>query len=139
MYSCTLDVLSGVWRVSNFQAYERGGYHAGTPPPSFSMALPSAGGNQAGALGAPAVYGPPYMPLVPHQQSHSQLLHHAIPQVSPNQINQSSQLSSNQINRSSQLSPNQINQSSQVSPNQINQSSQVSPNQINQSSQVSPN
>ena len=73
---------AGAFGKTHMQAYERGGFHAGTPPPSFSMALPSAGGNQAGALGAPAVYGPPYMPLVPHQQSHSQLLHHAIPQDS---------------------------------------------------------
>lgn len=73
----------GNFGKTQMQLYERGAYnHGGTPPPAFGMAMPSAGGGgagQAGSMGAPAVYGPPYMPLLQHQ-SHSQPMHHAYPQ-----------------------------------------------------------
>lgn len=69
-------------RLSALQTFDRQGFHAGTPPP---FSLPS-------ALGSPGPLGPGYAPstlvhvLPAHQQPHSQLLHHHLPQdaqVSP--------------------------------------------------------
>jgi len=60
------------------QAFDKGAFHSGTPPPPFNMALPSAA--QTGAtLGGG--YGTPYMPMVPHQSHSAQILHHPMSQV----------------------------------------------------------
>lgn len=63
------------------QSFEKQGFHAGTPAASFS--LPSALGS-AGPINPPAAagYAPaPFMHiLAPHQQPHSQILHHHLQQ-----------------------------------------------------------
>ena len=67
------------------QAYDKQGFHAGTPPP-FNMPLAAgqlaanqlATGSQAGPLGTPtAPYGAPFVPLMTHQP-HSQMMHHPL-------------------------------------------------------------
>lgn len=68
------------------QTFDKQGFHAGTPPPfSLPSALGSAGPLAAGA--APGYAPPPFLHILPaHQQPHSQLLHHHLPQdaqVSP--------------------------------------------------------
>lgn len=64
-----------------FQSFEKQGFHAGTPAASFS--LPSALGS-GGPINPPAAagYAPaPFMHiLAPHQQPHSQILHHHLQQ-----------------------------------------------------------
>ena len=60
------------------QAFDKGAFHSGTPPPPFNMALPSAAQTGA-ALGGG--YGTPYMPMVPHQSHSTQILHHPMSQV----------------------------------------------------------
>lgn len=63
------------------QSFEKQGFHAGTPAASFS--LPSALGS-GGPINPPAAAGyapPPFMHiLAPHQQPHSQILHHHLQQ-----------------------------------------------------------
>lgn len=63
------------------QSFEKQGFHAGTPAASFS--LPSALGS-GGPINPPAAagYAPaPFMHiLTPHQQPHSQILHHHLQQ-----------------------------------------------------------
>lgn len=66
---------------SSLQSFEKQGFHAGTPAASFS--LPSALGS-GGPINPPAAagYAPaPFMHiLAPHQQPHSQILHHHLQQ-----------------------------------------------------------
>ncbi|XP_028349861.1 ubiquitin-associated protein 2 isoform X4 [Physeter macrocephalus] len=82
------DVTGSVY--SKTQTYDRQGFHAGTPPP---FSLPS-------ALGSPGPLGPGYAPsplvhvLPAHQQPHSQLLHHHLPQDTQSGSGQRSQPSS---------------------------------------------
>ncbi|TEA29985.1 hypothetical protein DBR06_SOUSAS4510023, partial [Sousa chinensis] len=82
------DVTGSVY--SKTQTFDRQGFHAGTPPP---FSLPS-------ALGAPGPLGPGYAPsplvhvLPAHQQPHSQLLHHHLPQDAQSGAGQRSQPSS---------------------------------------------
>ncbi len=70
------------------QSFDKAGFHASTPPP-FNLPLPP--GTQAGSVGAPAAYGAPYVPMMPHQP-HSQILH--LPQDSSGSSNRGSQQSS---------------------------------------------
>ena len=67
--------------TSFLQSFEKQGFHAGTPAASFS--LPSALGS-GGPINPPAAagYAPaPFMHiLAPHQQPHSQILHHHLQQ-----------------------------------------------------------
>lgn len=67
--------------ASCLQSFEKQGFHAGTPAASFS--LPSALGS-GGPINPPAAagYAPaPFMHiLAPHQQPHSQILHHHLQQ-----------------------------------------------------------
>lgn len=63
------------------QAFDKQGFHTGTPPP-FNLQLAAAAtqqlaaGSQAGALGAPTTpYGAPFVPMMTHQP-HSQMIHH---------------------------------------------------------------
>lgn len=82
------DVTGSVY--SKTQTFDRQGFHAGTPPP---FSLPS-------ALGSPGPLGPGYAPsplvhvLPAHQQPHSQLLHHHLPQDAQSGASQRSQPSS---------------------------------------------
>uniref|UniRef100_A0A8C5G1A1 UBA domain-containing protein n=1 Tax=Gouania willdenowi TaxID=441366 RepID=A0A8C5G1A1_GOUWI len=73
------DISGSVYTKT--QSFEKQGFHAGTPAASFS--LPSALGS-GGPLNAPAAagYAPaPFMHiLAPHQQPHSQILHHHLQQ-----------------------------------------------------------
>lgn len=65
------------------QNFDKQGFHAGTPPP---FNLPSALGSTGPlAPGAAAGYAPaPFLHIMPaHQQPHSQLLHHHLPQDTP--------------------------------------------------------
>lgn len=62
------------------QTFDKQGFHAGTPPPfSLPSALGSTGPLAPGA--APGYAPPPFLHILPaHQQPHSQLLHHHLPQ-----------------------------------------------------------
>lgn len=78
---CTMSVytqfnLSLILRVQSFDK----GFHAGTPPPfSLPSALGGPGPLNPGA--APGGYAPPpFLHILPHQQPHSQLLHHHLAQ-----------------------------------------------------------
>ncbi|XP_069864903.1 ubiquitin-associated protein 2 isoform X3 [Dipodomys merriami] len=72
------DMTGSVYNKT--QTFDKQGFHAGTPPP---FSLPSAlGSTGALAPGAAAGYAPPpFLHILPaHQQPHSQLLHHHLPQ-----------------------------------------------------------
>uniref|UniRef100_A0A3Q2X3P4 Ubiquitin associated protein 2-like n=1 Tax=Haplochromis burtoni TaxID=8153 RepID=A0A3Q2X3P4_HAPBU len=73
------DISGSVYTKT--QSFEKQGFHAGTPAASFS--LPSALGS-GGPINPPAAagYAPaPFMHiLTPHQQPHSQILHHHLQQ-----------------------------------------------------------
>uniref|UniRef100_A0A8C1N8C3 Ubiquitin associated protein 2-like n=1 Tax=Cyprinus carpio TaxID=7962 RepID=A0A8C1N8C3_CYPCA len=73
------DISGSVYTKT--QSFEKQGFHTGTPSASFS--LPSALGS-GGPINPPAAagYAPaPYMHiLTPHQQPHSQMLHHHLQQ-----------------------------------------------------------
>uniref|UniRef100_A0A3Q2D859 Ubiquitin associated protein 2-like n=1 Tax=Cyprinodon variegatus TaxID=28743 RepID=A0A3Q2D859_CYPVA len=75
------DISGSVYTKT--QSFEKQGFHAGTPAASFS--LPSALGT-GGPINPPAAagYAPaPFMHiLTPHQQPHSQILHHHLQQDS---------------------------------------------------------
>lgn len=62
------------------QSFEKQAFHAGTPPPfSLPSALGGPGPLNPGA--APGGYAPaPFLHILPHQQPHSQLLHHHLAQ-----------------------------------------------------------
>lgn len=80
---CSLRQVKNTCPLSHFllQSFEKQGFHAGTPAASFS--LPSALGS-GGPINPPAAagYAPaPFMHiLAPHQQPHSQILHHHLQQ-----------------------------------------------------------
>lgn len=90
---------------SKTQSFDKQGFHAGTPPP---FSLPSALGG-TGPLtqgGAPGYAPAPFLHILPpHQQPHSQLLHHHLSQDTqggPNQRSQSSSMQQKtQVNKSS--------------------------------------
>ncbi|XP_061753462.1 ubiquitin-associated protein 2-like isoform X13 [Nerophis ophidion] len=73
--------ISGSVYTKTQQSFEKQGFHAGTPAASFS--LPAAMGS-GGPINTPAAAGyapPPFMHiLAPHQQPHSQILHHHMQQ-----------------------------------------------------------
>ncbi|XP_056336439.1 ubiquitin-associated protein 2-like isoform X6 [Danio aesculapii] len=97
------DISGSVYTKT--QSFEKQGFHTGTPSASFS--LPSALGS-AGPINPPAAagYAPaPYMHiLTPHQQPHSQMLHHHLQQDGQSGSGQRSQNASiqqkSQINKS---------------------------------------
>ncbi|XP_069074225.1 ubiquitin-associated protein 2-like isoform X4 [Pleurodeles waltl] len=72
------DISGSVYSKTQ-QSFEKQGFHTGTPAASFN--LPSALGS-AGPINAAAGYPPaPFMHiLTPHQQPHSQILHHHLQQ-----------------------------------------------------------
>ncbi|XP_070697861.1 ubiquitin-associated protein 2a isoform X2 [Pempheris klunzingeri] len=95
---------SGVPDISGSVYNKTQGFHAGTPPPfSLPSALGGPGPLNPGA--APGGYAPaPFLHILPHQQPHSQLLHHHLAQdgQGPSQRGQSSSLQQkSQVNKSS--------------------------------------
>ncbi|KAL6083236.1 hypothetical protein STEG23_022513, partial [Scotinomys teguina] len=86
------DMTGSVYNKT--QTFDKQGFHAGTPPPfSLPSALGSTGPLAPGA--APAYAPAPFLHIMPaHQQPHSQLLHHHLPQDSPSGSGQRSQPSS---------------------------------------------
>uniref|UniRef100_A0A3P8SGF7 Ubiquitin associated protein 2-like n=1 Tax=Amphiprion percula TaxID=161767 RepID=A0A3P8SGF7_AMPPE len=103
------DISGSVYTKT--QSFEKQGFHAGTPAASFS--LPSALGS-GGPINPPAAAGyapPPFMHiLAPHQQPHSQILHHHLQQDGQSGTGQRSQNASiqqkSQINKSAYNSYN---------------------------------
>ncbi|KAI4818012.1 hypothetical protein KUCAC02_011379 [Chaenocephalus aceratus] len=97
------DISGSVYTKT--QSFDKQGFHAGTPAASFS--LPSALGS-GGPINppAPTAYAPaPFMHiLAPHQQPHSQILHHHLQQDGQSGTGQRSQNASlqqkSQINKS---------------------------------------
>ncbi|XP_059267468.1 ubiquitin-associated protein 2 isoform X2 [Mustela nigripes] len=86
------DMTGSVYNKT--QTFDKQGFHAGTPPPfSLPSALGSTGPLAAGA--APGYAPPPFLHILPaHQQPHSQLLHHHLPQDAQSGAGQRSQPSS---------------------------------------------
>lgn len=86
------DMAGSVY--SKTQTFDKQGFHAGTPPPfSLPSALGSPGPLAPGA--APGYAPPPFLHILPaHQQPHSQLLHHHLPQDAQSGAPQRSQPSS---------------------------------------------
>uniref|UniRef100_A0A8C6LEG5 Ubiquitin associated protein 2 n=1 Tax=Nothobranchius furzeri TaxID=105023 RepID=A0A8C6LEG5_NOTFU len=72
------DISGSVYNKT--QSFDKQGFHAGTPPPfSLPSALGGPGPLNPGA--APGGYAPaPFLHILPHQQPHSQLLHHHLAQ-----------------------------------------------------------
>uniref|UniRef100_A0A8C3A022 Ubiquitin associated protein 2-like n=1 Tax=Cyclopterus lumpus TaxID=8103 RepID=A0A8C3A022_CYCLU len=103
--------ISGSVYTKTQQSFEKQGFHAGAPAASFS--LPSALGS-GGPINPPtaAAYAPaPFMHiLAPHQQPHSQILHHHLQQDGQSGTGQRSQNASiqqkSQINKSAYNSYN---------------------------------
>ncbi|XP_037329254.2 ubiquitin-associated protein 2-like isoform X7 [Pungitius pungitius] len=103
------DISGSVYTKT--QSFEKQGFHAGTPAAPFS--LPSALGS-GGPINPPAAaaYAPaPFMHiLAPHQQPHSQILHHHLQQDGQSGTGQRSQNASiqqkSQINKSAYNSYN---------------------------------
>ena len=78
-----MPINNHVFNVSvivHLQSFDKQGFHAGTPPPfSLPSALGGPGPLNPGA--APGGYAPaPFLHILPHQQPHSQLLHHHLAQ-----------------------------------------------------------
>ncbi|KAM9859112.1 ubiquitin-associated protein 2a [Aulostomus maculatus] len=100
------DISGSVYNKT--QSFDKQGFHTGTPPPfSLPSALGGPGPLNPGA--APGGYAPaPFLHILPHQQPHSQLLHHHLAQDGqggPNQRGQSSSLQQkSQVNKSSYAS-----------------------------------
>ncbi|XP_063570237.1 ubiquitin-associated protein 2 isoform X19 [Pongo abelii] len=86
------DMTGSVYNKT--QTFDKQGFHAGTPPPfSLPSALGSTGPLAPGA--APGYAPPPFLHILPaHQQPHSQLLHHHLPQDAQSGLGQRSQPSS---------------------------------------------
>ncbi|XP_015235359.1 PREDICTED: ubiquitin-associated protein 2 isoform X1 [Cyprinodon variegatus] len=97
------DISGSVYNKT--QSFDKQAFHAGTPPPfSLPSALGGPGPLNPGA--APGGYAPaPFLHILPHQQPHSQLLHHHLAQDGqggPSQRGQSSSLQQkSQVNKSS--------------------------------------
>uniref|UniRef100_A0A1A7XLU9 Ubiquitin associated protein 2-like n=1 Tax=Iconisemion striatum TaxID=60296 RepID=A0A1A7XLU9_9TELE len=103
------DISGSVYTKT--QSFEKQGFHAGTPAASFSLPSALASG---GPINAPAAagYAPaPFMHiLAPHQQPHSQILHHHLQQDGQSGTGQRSQNASiqqkSQINKATYNSYN---------------------------------
>lgn len=97
------DISGSVYNKT--QSFDKQGFHAGTPPPfSLPSALGGPGPLNPGA--APGGYAPaPFLHILPHQQPHSQLLHHHLAQDGqggPTQRGQTSSLQQkSQVNKPS--------------------------------------
>lgn len=97
------DISGSVYNKT--QSFDKQAFHAGTPPPfSLPSALGGPGPLNPGA--APGGYAPAqFLHILPHQQPHSQLLHHHLAQDGqggPSQRGQSGGLQQkSQVNKSS--------------------------------------
>ncbi|KAM8886666.1 ubiquitin-associated protein 2-like isoform 1-T1 [Spinachia spinachia] len=80
---------------SKTQSFDKQGFHTGTPPP-FNLPSALGGGGPLNPGGAPGYAPAPFLHILPpHQQPHSQLLHHHLAQDGqggPGQRNQSSSM-----------------------------------------------
>ncbi|XP_017269379.1 ubiquitin-associated protein 2 isoform X2 [Kryptolebias marmoratus] len=80
---------------SKTQSFDKQGFHTGTPPP-FSLPSALGGTGPINPGGAPGYAPAPFLHILPpHQQPHSQLLHHHLTQDGqggPGQRNQSSSM-----------------------------------------------
>ncbi|KAF7200368.1 transcript variant X1 [Nothobranchius furzeri] len=80
---------------SKTQSFEKQGFHTGTPPP-FSLPSALGGTGPMNPAGAPGYAPAPFLHILPpHQQPHSQLLHHHLTQDGqggPGQRSQSNSL-----------------------------------------------
>uniref|UniRef100_A0A1A7YR57 Ubiquitin associated protein 2 n=1 Tax=Iconisemion striatum TaxID=60296 RepID=A0A1A7YR57_9TELE len=80
---------------SKTQSFEKQGFHTGTPPP-FSLPSALGGTGPMNPAGAPGYAPAPFLHILPpHQQPHSQLLHHHLTQDGqggPVQRNQSNSM-----------------------------------------------
>uniref|UniRef100_UPI0037E896AD ubiquitin-associated protein 2-like isoform X2 n=1 Tax=Semicossyphus pulcher TaxID=241346 RepID=UPI0037E896AD len=80
---------------SKTQSFDKQGFHTGTPPP-FSLPSALGGTGPLNPGGAPGYAPAPFLHILPpHQQPHSQLLHHHLTQDGqggPGQRNQSSSM-----------------------------------------------
>ncbi|XP_074493956.1 ubiquitin-associated protein 2-like isoform X2 [Sebastes fasciatus] len=90
---------------SKTQSFDKQGFHTGTPPP-FSLPSALGGTGPLNPGGAPGYAPAPFLHILPpHQQPHSQLLHHHLTQDGqggPGQRSQSSSMQQkNQGNKSS--------------------------------------
>ncbi|KAG7276723.1 hypothetical protein CRUP_006902 [Coryphaenoides rupestris] len=77
---------------SKTQSFDKQGFHTGTPPP-FSLPSALGGTGPLNPGGAPGYAPAPFLHILPHQQPHSQLLHHHLAQDGqggPGQRSQSS-------------------------------------------------
>ncbi|KAM3878265.1 ubiquitin-associated protein 2a [Diretmus argenteus] len=97
------DISGSVYNKT--QSFDKQGFHAGTPPP-FSLPSALGGPGPLNPGGAPGGYAPaPFLHILPHQQPHSQLLHHHLAQDGqggPSQRGQSSSMQQkSQVNKSS--------------------------------------
>uniref|UniRef100_A0A8C5CCX2 Ubiquitin-associated protein 2-like n=1 Tax=Gadus morhua TaxID=8049 RepID=A0A8C5CCX2_GADMO len=61
------------------QSFDKQGFHTGTPPP-FSLPSALGGTGPLNPGGAPGYAPAPFLHILPHQQPHSQLLHHHMAQ-----------------------------------------------------------
>jgi hypothetical protein len=64
---------------SKTQSFDKQGFHTGTPPP-FSLPSALGGTGPLNPGGAPGYAPAPFLHILPHQQPHSQLLHHHLAQ-----------------------------------------------------------
>ncbi|XP_016524942.1 ubiquitin-associated protein 2-like isoform X2 [Poecilia formosa] len=80
---------------SKTQSFDKQGFHTGTPPP-FSLPSALGGASPMNPGGAPGYAPGPFLHILPpHQQPHSQLMHHHLTQDGqggPGQRNQSSSM-----------------------------------------------
>lgn len=89
---CAVCAFTNKSSLLYLQSFDKQGFHAGTPPPfTLPSALGGPGPLNPGA--APGGYAPaPFLHILPHQQPHSQLLHHHLAQDGQVQILPSSLL-----------------------------------------------
>ncbi|XP_053182023.1 ubiquitin-associated protein 2-like isoform X1 [Scomber japonicus] len=80
---------------SKTQSFDKQGFHTGTPPP-FSLPSALGGTGPLNPGGAPGYAPAPFLHILPHQQPHSQLLHHHLTQDGQGGPGQRSQSSSMQ-------------------------------------------
>nr|XP_057925754.1 ubiquitin-associated protein 2-like isoform X4 [Doryrhamphus excisus] len=80
---------------SKTQSFDKQGFHTGTPPP-FSLPSALGGTGPMNPGGAPGFAPAPFLHILPHQQPHSQLLHHHLTQDTQGGPGQRSQSSSMQ-------------------------------------------
>nr|XP_020458205.1 ubiquitin-associated protein 2-like isoform X3 [Monopterus albus] len=88
------DMGSSIY--SKTQSFDKQGFHTGTPPP-FSLPSALGGTGPLNAGGAPGYAPAPFLHILPpHQQPHSQMLHHHLTQDGQGGPGQRSQSSSMQ-------------------------------------------